>query len=112
MLNIDIEYIKGVLFLRFNGVLNKETSKVLNDIKNNIIYKAGIKYLLINIEKLCFIDSYGINSIVDTFSSLDNGKAIIVGYKYNNMIKIENSKLFNYALNCDNEINALKIINI
>lgn len=112
MLNIDVEYIKGILFVRLDGSLNNQTSCILEDVINKIIYKAGIKYLLINLEKLYYIDDKGITTIINTCKNLNNGKLIVCGYQQNSMIKINNSKLFDYALSTNNEISALKLIHI
>ena len=52
MLNIDIEYKRGILFVRLDGILNEKTSCILEDALKSVVHKAGIKYVLINFEKL------------------------------------------------------------
>ena len=62
MLNIDIEYKRGILFVRLDGILNEKTSCILEDALKSVVHKAGIKYVLINFEKLYELDKSGISS--------------------------------------------------
>ncbi|MDD6879384.1 MAG: STAS domain-containing protein [bacterium] len=114
MLNIDLEYKKGILFLRLNGILSKKTSFILEDSIKNMVEKVGIKYVLINFEKLDNIDTNGIASIIESYNKYikDNGKLMICGYEDNVKIKIENSELLKYAYNTTNELKACNLINI
>lgn len=114
MLNIDLEYKRGILFLRLDGVLNKTTSFILEDAIKKIISKAGIKYLLINFEKLYQIDKYGISIIINSYNKYlkTSGKLMICGYNDNIKINIEKSNLLNYAFNVTDEFSAFKLVNI
>ena len=113
MLNIDLEYKRGILFLRLNGILNKDTSFVLEDAIKTIVEKAGIKYMLINFEKLYKIDKYGVCSIIKSYNEYlkDKGKLMICGYD-NIKINIERSDLIKYATPAVNEVSAFELINI
>lgn len=113
-MNIDLEYKKGILFLRLNGKLCKNTSNLLENYIKNMVEKVGIKYILLNFEKLDSIDSNGIMSIIETYNKYlkDNGKLMICGYENNVKIKIENSDLPKYVYRTLNEINACNLINI
>ena len=113
MLKIDVEYKKGVLFLRLIGKLNKETkeefTKIL-EMANNI----GFKYIMFNFEKLYSIDEEGIRIISDISRNLINSNRKILACGYNNLIrfKLEKSKIKDYALETNNELGAFKLINI
>lgn len=111
MLKIDIEYKKGILFVRLIGDVNKSTIKDM-EIVDNMIVKAGIKYLLINLEKVTIIIPNEISKIINKYKKLigDDGKIVICGY-YNPMnlsINTESEKVYISG----QEKNAFNIINI
>lgn len=113
MLNIDLEYKKGILFLRLDGILNEKTSCILKDAIKELVNKVGIKYLLINFEKLYEIDKEGITTIINSYNTYlkNRGKLMICGYD-NIKLNIESSDLINYAEKTINEISAFNLINI
>ena len=75
MLKIEIEYKRGILFVRLIGEVNKTTIKNM-DIVDNMIRRAGIKYLLINLEKVTIIRHDEIVSLISKYKNLigDDGK--------------------------------------
>lgn len=113
MLSVDVEYKKGVLFLRLIGKLNYDTKDKFIEILN-LISKVGFKYVMINFEKLYSIDDYGINMILKMSYLLNENRGKIFVCGYNNLIKvkIESSKIVNYAYKMNSEIGAFKFINI
>ncbi len=105
MLKINMEFRKGILFVRLKGELNKYTYKGLNDYLSHIIEEQGIKYLVINLACINDMDKYGIGSLKKYIkeTNKNNGYTLICNSKFafnNNTITIEN------------ELTALKIINI
>lgn len=62
MLRINTEFRKGVLFVRLNGQIDNEN--YLESI-NDIIEDIGIKYIVLNIDNLRFVDVNSINHIID-----------------------------------------------
>lgn len=111
MLKIDIEYKKGILFVRLIGDVNKSTRKDM-EMVDNMIRRAGIKYLLINLEKVAIIRPDEISKMINKYKNLigDDGKLVICGY-YNPMnlnINTENEKIYISG----QENNAFNIINI
>lgn len=113
MLNIDVEYKKGVLFLRLIGKLCEDTKKDLDKVLE-LVPVVGFKYVMINFEKLYSIDDIGINMIVDSSQKLvhSEGKLLICGYNNLIKLKIENSSILQYALETNNELGAFKLISI
>lgn len=104
MLNINMEFNSGILFVRFIGSLNKLTNdKIINDlipvIKNN-----GIKYLVYNFEYLESIDMIGYKSLLLCYNEIinNNGNLLVV----NNKFRLKNLKEVN------DELSALKILKI
>lgn len=110
MLKIDCEYKKGILFVRLMGSLNKSTIKNM-ELVDNMIVKAGIKYLLINLEKVVIINHDEISNLINRYKTLigDDGKILICGYYNQNNLKIENNKRIYLS---GSEVSAFNIINI
>lgn len=93
MLEIDTAYRKGILFVRLYGAINKNNIKEIENVLESTIDKVGIKYLLLNLENIYYINC-DISRLIDNWSrklTLKNGKFFICGYKENlknNFIKI------------------------
>ena len=111
MLDIDMEFKQGILVVRLLGILNGDTSYRLKEDLELVIKDNGIKYVLLNLKKLSFIDKYGLEVIKKSYEEIvkNNGKLIICGinklFDYNNSIT-ENL----YQIN--EEVAAYEIINI
>ena len=114
MLNIDFEYRKGVLFLRLKGVLNKSTSFVLDEALKNICDRAGVRFLLINFEKLSSIDKNGINTIINSYNKYfkDRGKLMACGFNNRLITDIKESSLLSYVSIVKNEMSVFNVVNI
>ena len=83
MLNIDMEFKKGVLFVRLNGILNEETSLILDEDLTSIIKNNLIKNVSINLKHVSYIDKEGIDVIRKNYHIIKelNGKLMICGLK-------------------------------
>lgn len=111
MLDISMEFKKGILFVRLKGVINGDNSQILNDNLTNIVKDNGIKYLLLNFENVDYIDQYGINIIVDNYNTItaNRGKMILCGF--HKILNYNISPLDNlYQIN--EERNAFGLINL
>lgn len=115
MLDINMEFKRGILFIRLEGSLNiKNVGKFENEVIP-IILKQEIKYVVINLDKLLFLDIRGVSSLLNldeivrsfggktTLCSLTNNEVRKLIHKYN----IES--LF-YETN--NELTALGVMKI
>ena len=60
MLESDLEIRKGILFVRLTGILSKSTVGNLEKV-TSLISNNGLNNVVINIEKLDYIDNIGIN---------------------------------------------------
>lgn len=71
MLKTNMEFSKGILFIRLKGDLNKNTVKGIID--------KDFKYIVLNIDNMYSIDSYSINYINKLYKRLEciSGKMII-----------------------------------
>lgn len=111
MLNIDMEFKKGILFVRLNGILNGDTCSLLDEHLTSLISDNGIKYVLLNLDSISYIDKYGVDIIIKNYINIckNKGKLIIVGME----------KMFNYNTNIfdrlyqiNDESKAFNVVNI
>ena len=64
MLDIDMRFKQGILFIRLSGILNGDTCMKLEESISTLIEDNGIKYVLFNLNNLDYIDKYGIKLII------------------------------------------------
>ena len=104
MLNINMEYNSGILFVRLIGSLNKLTLNKINNTIIPIIKDNGIKNLVYNFDRLKSIDEYGFKSLLNSYYEVLNnsGKVLVV----NNRFKLK------FFKEVDNELSALNILRI
>lgn len=104
MLKINMEYRKGILFIRLKGELNKFTYQSLNNYLIPVINKQGIKYIVYNLANVNIMDNYGTASIEDGIKAVqkNHGEGLICNtdYKFNDVKVVEN------------ELSAIKLIAI
>lgn len=111
MLDMDMMFEKGIFVVRFKGILDKESCKNIDIELTNIIRNNGIKYLLLNLNNVTYIDEEGVRIILDNYKYIleNKGKMIICGinklFEYNACIA-ENF----YQVN--DEVAAFNLINI
>lgn len=105
MLKINMEYRKGILFVRLKGELNKYTYEGLDRFLAPIIENQGIKYLVVNVNYLNVLDKYGVKALEKKVQDTANngGLTLICNNKFN----INNSFRI-----IDSELAALNIITI
>ena len=114
MLDINMEFVRGMLFIRLDGVLDSNTYTKLTDCLYSMIYEKEVKYFVLNLENLSSADSEGLKSIIDSYFdiTLHDGKLVICGYNYNLKNNIEIENIFNQIEHTNNELTALKTINL
>lgn len=98
MFKIDMEFKKGIFFIRLEGTLTKNNVNEFIEECIPVILKHGIKYVVVNLDKVNAIDLKGIEALMEindvvranngrtTLCSLSNKevKNIIKEYDYNN----------------------------
>lgn len=65
MLKIDMEFKKGILFVRLEGSLNKNNIEKFNNSVIPVVLKHGLKYVVVNLDKVNSIDIKGIESLME-----------------------------------------------
>lgn len=113
MLDINLEFTRGMLFVRLSGVLDTNTYTKLNDLLDKMIHEEGLKYFVVNLEDLSYIDDDGLKLIIDRYLDvvLHDGKLVICGYKDGNG-SLEIKNVFKQIEHTNNELNAFRLINI
>lgn len=114
MLDISMEFIRGMLFVRLDGTLDGNTYTKLSDCLYTMIHEKGLKYFVINLENINHIDENGIQVLIDRYFdiTLHDGKLVICGYNNKFDKKIHLTNIFKQITNTNNELGALKLINI
>ena len=104
MLNINMEYNSGILFVRLSGSLNKLTTNKFINTLFPVVKDYGIKNLVYNLEDLKSIDESGFKTLLKVYNAiLDNyGKVLVVNNKFN----------LKYLKEVNNELSALNILKI
>ncbi len=101
MIDINVEFSRGVLFVRLQGILDNSNVYNIKSTIIEILKNGGIRYLVFNIHNLI------INDYVDLFDScediikLNDGKMLICG--------LEEKYRGNYNY-IDNELLAYKVL--
>lgn len=114
MLEINLEFVRGMLFVRLEGVLDTNTYTKLSDCLDTMIHEKGIKYFVVNLENLDYIDENGLQTIIDRYFDvvLHDGKLVICGYNDQFKKNLEISGIFDQIEKTSNELGALKLINL
>ncbi len=104
MLKINMEYRRGILFIRLNGNLSINTVSKFEEYTIPIIKNYGIRYVVYNLNNIVNLDESGITSINNAVRLIkkNRGKALIVSKKDNDT--------FN-NINISNELVALELLN-
>lgn len=83
MIDINIEFVRGVLIVRMEGVLNKNSVSSIRDNLITIIKNGGIKYLMFNIRKCVIEEDIDIFDECNKLIKNNNGKMYIHGLDKN-----------------------------
>jgi len=115
MLNINLEFHKGILFVRLEGNLNKDTVKKLESEVTNLIKENGIRNIVFNVSNLIYIDLDGINGLLSNYEicKFHKGRSLVCGLN-DGLVKqrITNSRLLKYMYETSDELSAVNVINL
>lgn len=102
---MNLEYNKGVLFVRLSGYINHNMSYKINNILVPKILDKGIKYLVFNLYEVDDIDSFGLDALLNVKCAIKTNKGKICLCEIPNYIekKIKLLKI----IKVKNEVNAL-----
>lgn len=113
-MNINMEYRKGIIFLRPKGYLTKETYKKLENKINRIVDYGEFTNIVLNLSRLTRLDLKGISSLFYTYDVIKKYKGNIYICINNEKIKekLKKHRLLNYIEEIDSELDAFKLIRI
>lgn len=115
LLNINLEFHKGILFVRLDGNLDINTIDKLDKEVTSLIKENGIKNIVFNFSNLNSIDCHGINKLLDSYKicKSNNGKSLVCGIS-NGLVKqrVNNSRLLKYMYETSDELTAFSMINL
>ena len=77
MLKMDLQYIRGILFVRLGGVLNRKSTYKINNYLVPVLLKHKIRYLVYNLYELDGIDESGIDALLNTKCAIRANKGKI-----------------------------------
>ncbi len=108
MLSIDMEFRKGILFVRLNGELTKDTFDIMSRDVIAKIKKGGITNVVYNLENLDYIDVKGVHALLYTYELIKNnhGKTLICGINSKVSKMIKKGRILNYIGEIGSEIKA------
>ena len=105
---MNLEYNKGILFVRLSGKLNHELSKKINMYLIPKILEQKIKYLVFNMYDVNYIDNFGLDALLNAKCAIKCNKGKICLCEINDKVK---SMIKGFKLNSvNNEVIALKKI--
>lgn len=110
MLKINMEVRHGILFIRLNGNLNKNTSIKIENYVMPMLEKYKIKYISYSFKNLHSIDKDGIKIISKTLKMINRINGIAYICDINNKILNECRNL--NALKVKNELNVMECLQI
>jgi len=105
---MNLEYSKGILFVRLDGKLNRKTSYKINNYLVPVILKHKIKKIVYNFLKLTDVDECGIDAILNTESAVKNNHGALMLCELNKLISKKLKKIKIKKL--DSEVSAYDLI--
>ncbi|MDD3267884.1 MAG: anti-sigma F factor antagonist [Syntrophomonadaceae bacterium] len=80
-MNLDYKLVRNTLVVKVKGELDMVIAERVRDEIDNRITENQIKNLILNLEKVTFIDSSGLGLIIGRYKKINslNGKMYIVG---------------------------------
>jgi len=116
MFQIEMEFVRGILFVRLEGVLSSRTSEELRCALDRMIHDEGIRYFVINLESLDYMDDVGLQSIMNHYFDivLHDGKLVVCGSDDHVKIKANTKLIENFKMieSGQNELEACRLIHI
>lgn len=110
MLKVEMEYDKGILYVRLKGVLDRKAAYKINNYIVPTVLKHKIKYLVFNLFELKDIDEAGLDSLLNTKCAIRTNKGKICLCEVSDEMRLKIKRLrINVA---SNELAANKLINI
>lgn len=110
----DIEYKKGVLYIRLKGLLVGKRVRSFEEEVIPIALGLKAKYITINLQELDMVDIRGLESFIKLSSIVNNNDGKLVLCEINELIKnrVYKSDVFDYCYKTKNELTSLGVFSI
>lgn len=115
MLEITLEFRKGILFVRPNGELTKKTISNLKTEVTDTILKNGIQNVVFNMEQVTSIDMKGMSCLLYHYEICKNrkGNCYICNVPNEFMrMKLKRNHILNYLHEMDTELTILHAVTV
>ncbi len=114
MLNTILEYRKGILFVRLDGSLIKNTVGSINEKLVSIIKEDNLDNIVLNVENLIELDFKGINLIFYLYElcKKNKGHILICGLNEKIKKKLKKNRVLNYIKEINSELDSFNLIKI
>ena len=113
-MKMNLEYRKGIIFLRLEGSLTKRTVFKLED-KINELIENELNNIVLNMSNLKHIDICGISSLYYIYDVIKRCRgSTYICLSGNNKIEdiLNEQNILNYILKIDSELKAFELIKI
>ena len=110
MLKVDMEYDKGILYVRLNGILERKVSYKINNYIVPTVLKHKVKYLVFNLLELKDIDESGMDALLNTKCAIRTNRGKICLCEVSDEVR-EKIKRLRMKI-ASNELAANKLIEI
>lgn len=112
LLEVNSECRKGIFFVRLNGILTKETVKILREEITNLVIDNEIRNIVFNLSELKKIDTKGISELYYNFELCKKNKGISLICGINDSIdkQIKNARIIKYINEINDELSAFNLI--
>lgn len=110
MLKVDMEYEKGILYVRLKGVLDRKVCYKINNYIVPVVLKHKIKYLVFNLSLLQDIDESGLDALLNTKCAIRSNKGKICLCEVSDMVRQKLKRLKMRI--ASNELAANRLIEI
>lgn len=102
MVDVNIEFTKGILFVRLRGILNNYNEHSVAEKVFNVIKEGGIRYLVFNTQEVYMKDDLILFRICEKLIEDNDGKMLICGSNVD-----EEAYSYEYI---ENELSAYRLL--
>ncbi len=110
MLKVEMEYEKGILYVRLKGILERKVCYKVNNYIVPTVLKHKIKYLVFNLFELKDIDEAGLDALLNTKCAIRTNKGKICLCEVSDELRMKMKRLRISV--ASNELAANRLINI
>lgn len=115
MLEITLEFRKGILFVRLHGELSKRTFPILQAEVTDMILTNGMQHVVFNLEELKAIDSKGMSALLYHYEICKGrkGRCYVCNIPSELIrMKLRKNHILNYLHEMDNELTILHTVTV